>query len=290
MNTQTQRGPEGLWLACEDMEASAAIVLSKQLAPFEIPIRKCYEGGVQAPTLEGKRHGEIDMLLAALFLKKALNDLRATWMLLRSGYTSQAASVTASLFENALTVTCLAGNSGNAQKVANNKSGDLPWSAQQLAKILAQQWQAEAHIAKNKFDQQDYETMWREIYSGYKWLCMVKHPTYKSAVHDASATSLTGEKYVVMAAPDIRPEDMPVKATILCIGINRVREALRSFVFALECDTTTPAYKSFLERMQEVLSSTKKAFKTSTIQPLPLNIRYTSLAHDWAKLKILSKK
>jgi hypothetical protein len=289
MTSSADNGPEGLWGACEDMEATAMQVLKTQLAPFEASARTCYESGVQASTLQGKRHGASDMMFAALFLKRALNDLRSTWVLLEIGYTSQAASVAASLFENALAVPCLAGNKSNAQKLANSTSGDLPWSPQQLARLLARQWQEEGHISKTKFDKEDYESAWREIYSGYKWLCKIKHPTLPSAVHDASSTLLASSQYAVLAAPDLRTEDLAVKATVLAIVINRVREAIRSFVFALNCDTTTPDYKRFVERMQEVAAGVKEAFKVLATQPLPFDIHDSSLAEDWAKSKSRSK-
>lgn len=289
MISSAEKGPEGLWGACEGMEATAMRVLKTQLAPFEALARRCYESGVQTPTLPGKRHGAPDMMVAALFLKRALNDLRSTWVLLQIGYTSEAASVAASLFENALAVTCLAGRKSNAQKLQKSTRGDLPWSPQHLAQLLAQQWQEEAHISKTKFDKEDYESAWREIFSGYKWLCKIKHPTLPSAVHDAASTSLASSQYVVMAAPDLRPEDMAVKATILAIVINRVYGAIRSFVFALDCDTTTPGYRRFVERMQEVAAGVKEAFKALATQPLPFDIHDSSLAQDWAKSKSRGK-
>lgn len=283
--TAYKRGPKGLWIACGDMEAAAMRVLVKQLAPFEESIRKCYEAGVQAPTLKSDRHETLDMRAAALFLKKALNDLRSTWVLLQIGYTSQAASVAASLFENALTVTCLAGNNSNAEKLQNTKSGDLPWSPQQLSKMLAAQWQNEAHVLNRKFDNEEYENAWRTIYAGYKWLCKIKHPNYESAMHDASSTLGTSGVYVVMAAPDLRQEDIPVKASILAIAINRVLDAIRSFAIGLNCDTTTPECKQFVERMQEVSTGHLEAFKALTTRPLPFDIHDSFLAQDWAKLR-----
>ena len=183
MNTEQKIGPDGLWVACEGMEAAATIDLSTQLAPFASAIRNCYEAGVQAPTLVATRHKELDTLLSALFLKRTLNDLRATWVLLQIGYTSQAAAVTASLYENALATSCLAGDLKNALQFRSDKISDLPWSPQQLAKKLAQRWQTEAVNAGQLFDQNEYEQAWREVYSAYKWLCKIKHPTAKSALH-----------------------------------------------------------------------------------------------------------
>ena len=88
-----------------------------------------------------------------------------------------------------------------------------------------------------------------------------------------------------MAVPDIRPEDLSVKATILTIAINRTREAIRSFVIALNCDETTSNYKSFKTRMDSVLSEAKVAYMATTVQPLPFDIGDSSLALEWAKLK-----
>lgn len=290
MEEAKKKGPEGLWLACEEMEAAASFAIHKQLSAFEPVLKACYEAGVLGPTLPGKRHLEFDTRLAALFLKKALNDLRSTWLLVRVGYTSQAASVAASLFENALTVVCLAGKPENLEKIRTAKGGDLPWTPQQLSKILADQWREEARITGIKYSQEDYELAWREVYAGYKWLCKLKHPTIGSASHDAGSTSLTIGEYIVMAAPDTRPEDVIVKATILAISTNRIREALRSFSFALECDTSTPQYKSFVDRVNEVKVGGLQAYKSLATQPLPIILTDPKLYAEWAKLKTRGNK
>ena len=107
---KNHKGPEGLWLACDQMEAAAEVALENQLSQFEPAIRDCYEAGVQIPTLASKRYGQHDILFSALLLKKALNDLHAVWILACFGYTSQAAAVAATLYENALTASCLAGD------------------------------------------------------------------------------------------------------------------------------------------------------------------------------------
>jgi hypothetical protein len=285
MSPSARNYPEGLWLACASMEAYATAVVSRQLEPIEAPIRECYESGVQVPTLPGKRHGTPDMLLAALFLKKSLNDLRSTWLLLQHGYTSQAAAVAASLFENALTVTCLAGNEANARILENHDSDGLPWSIQQMAKIHSRRQQNEARAAHLKSDSEVYETTWREVYAGYIWLCKIKHPTSGWLAHDASSTSGIPGEHVVRAAPDVRSEDIAVKATILAIAIHRVHGAIHSYALALECDTTSPEYLGFVERMRRVPVGTSAAFRALAAQPLPFDIHESVLAQDWARLK-----
>ena len=106
--------PKGLWQACANMEEVSQPQLLMSLEPFSKPVIDCYEVGVQAPTLKGKRHHDLDITYSALFLKRALTDLRVVWKLLSVGYTSQAAVVAAALFEHALVVNSLAGSKNTA--------------------------------------------------------------------------------------------------------------------------------------------------------------------------------
>ena len=285
MTKQEKKSPSGLWNSLSHMEASAAAHLLAKLAAFEQPFRDCYEAGVQAPTLIGKRHQASDMRVAALFLKRTLNDLRSVWVLTCFGYTSQAASVAASLYENALAATCIAGTPSRASAFLKEKSGELPWTPIQLSKTLAEQLRKEALKENQSFDDGEYEKAWREVYSAYKWLCQIKHPTLPSATHDSFATNLKGTEYVVMAAPDISDENIPVKATVLIISLSRSYAAIRKFALSLECDTTHPYYQDFVERMKAITPAAVNAYKESTKRPLPFDIRHTSLARSWAKLK-----
>ena len=282
---KSHKGPDGLWLVCDQMEAVSEIVLKSQLSQFEPAVRDCYEAGVQVTTLASKRCGQPDILLSALFLKKALNDLRAVWILACIGYTSQAATIAATLYENALAASCLAGNLECEARLRNQKGGDLPWSAQDLAKLLAKRWQEEARRANQDISKDYFELVWREIYSAYKWLCKIKHPTYKSALHDSMAASVKAGEYVVMAAPDIREEDLPVKALILTIAISRVREAIRCFFSGEQCEEKGLDVDSFKLRMENVMTVTKKAYAAFSGQPLPFDIGDSALSDTYGKLK-----
>ena len=285
MCEHTKTSPEGLWDALNRMEVSASLLLDRKLAPFEAPLRSCYEAGVQAPTLEAKRQHEPDMLYAALFLKRALNDLRSVWILTQTGYTSQAASVAAALFEHALAATCLGGSMRRVSELEANKSGDLPWGAQALSMMLARRWQREAQEDGKPFGQDEYEKAWREVYSGYKWLCKIKHPTLRSVSHDAFAASAKSDQYVVMAAPDVRDEDLAVKATVLMICFSRVYEAIRQFARALDCDEGVEYCRDFEARLDAAHSGAIEAYKTLAQRPLPFDIRDSPLAREWAGMK-----
>ncbi len=282
---KNHKGPEGLWLACDQMEAAARVALKTQLSQFEPAIRDCYEAGVQVPTLASKRYGQPDVLFSALFLKKALNDLRSVWTLVCIGYTSQAAAVAATLYENALVASCVAGDPICAERLQKQKTGDLPWSAQGLAKLLAKRWQEEAQKAKRVFKNEDFELAWREVYSAYKWLCKIKHPTYKSALHDSMAASVRAGEYVVMAAPDLREVDLPVKAVILTIAISRVREAIRCFSAGVESDESGADFNSFKVRMENILTVTCNAHAAFNDRPLPFDIGDSDLSKTYGKLK-----
>ena len=69
------------------MEATAVGRTSSELAPLQRAFKLAYECGVEAPTLASSRHDESDMRIASLFLKRTLNDLRCTWVMLGMGYT-----------------------------------------------------------------------------------------------------------------------------------------------------------------------------------------------------------
>lgn len=282
---EDKKSPLGLWEACGQVELSVTIELTTQLAPFQMPISNCYEAGVQAPTLKGKRHHNDDMRLAALFLKRTLNDLRSTWLLAGMGYTSQAASVCAALFEHGLAVNALAGHPQNAKKLLKTKSGDLPWSPIELSKILAEQHREEAGVTKRSFKKTEYEQAWREVYSAYKFLCKIKHPTIRSAAHDAFSASVREDEYVVMAAPDLRPEDLPLKATILMIAVSRTYQAIRRFALALKCDSESPAYKDFIGRMSGIVPAAVEAYKRLASSPLLFDISDSALTEEYRNLR-----
>ncbi len=151
--------------------------------------------------------------------------------------------------------------------------------------MLARLWQGEAQQKGKPFDQDEYGKAWREIYSAYKWLCKIKHPTLRSVTHDAFAASVRPDEYVVMAAPDVRDEDLVVKATVLMISISRVYQAIHQFARSLDCDKSLQYYKEFETRLRAAHSGAIEAYKTLAQQPLPFHIKDTRLSKEWARLK-----
>lgn len=282
--TEEDRGPEGLWKACAAMEAKVVARISSQLDGFLSPLRDCYEAGVQAPTLPARRGGERDLRLAAIFLKRSLTDLRTVWILLERGYTFGAAAVAAALWEHALVVSSVAGDVDRSSKVLNDSSGDLPWGPIELAKWLASRETAGSDEGSDTSRPQ-YERAWREIYGGYKFLCKIKHPTMRHSVPSlGNATNDDGE-FVVMAAPDVRPRDLPLKATVLMISISRCFEAVDWFVGASEVDTGTAEYSSYDERMRRIVPSLREAYSEAVKGGLPFDIGDEKIGREYADLR-----
>lgn len=256
-----------------------------QLHAFCAPFRDCYEAGVQAPTLTNDREIAVDMRLAALFLKRSLNDLRAVWVVTCMGYTSEAAAIAAALFEHALAVEALAGSEARARELRESSSGDLPWPPLELAKIHVQLLREEATICGNSIPDHDYERLWREVYSAYKYLCKIKHPTLRSTSHDAGSTNLRDSEFVVMAVPDLRPEDLSLKATVLMISVSRVYQAVRRFSLNLEWDGELPYCQDYLRRMRGVWRGAIDAYKSLATGPLPFDISDAAISTEYRSLK-----
>lgn len=256
MNVKVEmRNSRGLWNALSPLELVSSPKIAEMLKPFVRPITDCYECGVEVPTLPCKHETTKDIGVAALFLKRSLNDLRATWNLLLLGYTSQAGSVAAAAFENALAISCIAGSINIAEQFLKSESG-LPWSVADLCRMQASQTKED-------------ENYWEVSYSQYKWLCKVKHPTIPSALHDAFSVSLTGSEYIVMGAPDTRTEDLPSKAFILSVTILRVTEAIRSFALARRLDFEKPNVVSWQNRLDSIAPNLDAAVDPLMKMPLP---------------------
>jgi hypothetical protein len=134
----------GFWDTLQEVEYHAEKSLCKKLADYEDGFRLCVETGVQVTTLKHTNRGALQLKCAALFLKRLLNDLRTIWLMLNHGYTSQAASVSASLFENALVVQVVSKNKDRALKLQAAASEKLPWDVAAMCKMVESDTKAES--------------------------------------------------------------------------------------------------------------------------------------------------
>lgn len=273
----TESAADGAWLRLDDLEDAASVKLSDQLRPFEAPFRDTYEAGVIAPVLRANAIVETDVRCAALHFKRVLNDLRSVWLLLRYGYTSQAASIAASLYENALGAVCLTISPKNVETYLASESGELPWSPMAMAKIVVEH---EGHAPGTK----DFENQWRALYAHYVWLCQAKHPTMPSVVHDAFASSLR-DGYVVMAVPNVRLQDMPLKAQIAIISLHRTHESIEAFATAFGFKDNWPSTHRFAERLTRAKEAAWKAYEPFLTTANPISIHRSWFPKKYPPIK-----
>lgn len=254
------------WDRLDCLEANAAKIVRGQFQKFECAFRDAYEAGIIVPVLRDEKRSLLDVRCAALFLRRVLNDLRAVWVLLRTGYTSQAAAVAASLYENSLAVGCLAATESNIAKFLQSENGELPWSPMQMAKMTVE---SEGREVGTK----DFENQWRALYAHYVWLCQIKHPTRQSVIHDTVGSKLPCERYVVMALPNVKPEDVSVKAMVAIIALTRTVECIEAFARALGFKDEMPSDYRLKERLESAKRSYCLAFTEVKNDANPISIR-----------------
>lgn len=235
---------ERAYSALEDVEALSRESLKGELLEWNEIIKNCIEAGGLVPTLPAKNSGLPRINAAAPFLKRALTDLRAIQLLITIGYTSQAASIAASLWENALTAAILADSESLTFQAKLTKFAEIPWPPLQLAKLNAKR-ELKIQYKGQSYAQKEFEDSWTITYYNYKWLCQIKHPTWQSAFHDVKSATTTKEQYALFPFPCNFPEDMHLKFMILGISTSKALEAIKSFFLSLECDEGDEGYSKF---------------------------------------------
>ncbi len=260
---------DGFWRILSGLEASQSEKIVEDLKFVEQAVIDCYECGVEAPTLPNMEKRNEDIKIAALFLKRCLNDLRALWNLLVIGYSTQAGTIAAALFENALIINCVLSNSKRATELRRSPSGQIPWTVADLCKFHIN----EIYSADNSSIDLEYQTAC--LYAHYVWLCMLKHPNMQSVLHDALVTNIPGEGYCIMASPDARKEDIPIKLTILLLSINRLINAIDSFSKAYKIDKTNEQVVEWQKKLDSIVPVINKTIDQYESQSLPVNIEGT---------------
>lgn len=226
---------QGGWSRLERLEHLASKRLSPQLREFEDAFKFSYEAALVAPTLR-KQSDAGKFRHAALYFRRALNDLRATWVLLTNGYTAQASTCAGSLFESCLAAICLL-NDANVRefeaKLQSPTGNDFAWGAMAMAKMVC----AKGHDLS--VPNPKYENSWRSLYARYVWLSQIRHCTFQSVVHEVAAGKMDCGDYFVMAIPNCTDHDLPVKIGIAVSALADLQDATNAFVSALGYDGVT---------------------------------------------------
>jgi hypothetical protein len=267
--TDPTQNPEGLWSALEAAELSALQLVTGQLKPFRSPVCDCYEAGVQSQCLPGERRSAPDLRVAALYLKRVLMDLRATWLLCLRGYTAQAASVAASLYENALATEVIAGTAALASRCVEEQGKGLPWSVLRLTELRVAKREALAKQRGETYTDEQRLSAGEITYFGYRWLCKMKHPTIPALLHEASGTKVDARTFVIMALPSANEADLILKGLILTGAVLEAKAAICAFADGGAPDTSSAAYTSFADRIGRVTPQLSLAFHEVCTEPPP---------------------
>jgi hypothetical protein len=263
---------ESLWPILDDVERLVRDEVRADVQEWEKVVRACIEAGTLAPMVPSKNHGRLQFIAAGPFLKRALNDLRCVWILIERGYSTQAASVAASLYENALTAAILASDEKLAIEARKTKYAEIPWTPKQLAQLNARREIAFQEKTGKRSTNKEYEDAWTISYFNYKWLCQIKHPTWQAVHHDVRGALVTENEYAIRPGPNNVKEDMQLKARILGVSVTQVFVASRSFVLALECDESTPEYESFEKKVNFVWAGVRDLMKKEYGKPSPISL------------------
>ncbi|OOY37353.1 hypothetical protein [Solemya velum gill symbiont] len=259
------------WQLLEDFEESTKNSTSFDLKEWNEIVKSTIEAGAMVSMLKAKNHGQQRILSAAPFLKRSLTDLRSVWLLIQIGYTSQAASVTASLYENALTASVLAYSDQLAQEALSTKYSEIPWGAKKLAQLSAE-IDLKRSFGNDDFPKDKYEGNWTVSYFGYKWLCQIKHPTWQSAFHDVKSSLVNEKDYVIFPAPCNKKEDLHLKFAVLGDAVGKTIAAIRSYCLSLECEEDNEEYKLFEDKLSASYLGVIEQMKKYADKTPPVNV------------------
>jgi len=201
---------QGAWRRQNKLEYLAARKLAPQISDLEDAFELTYEAAIVAPTLR-KSEDRGNFKHAALYFRRALNDLRTVWLLISKGYTAQASACAGSLFESCLASICLLQRQRVQEFEASLKSldgNDFPWGAMKMAQMVS------APTADLNNPDPAYQNSWRSLYARYVWLSQIRHSTFQSVLHEVRGGMLTSGEYVQMAVPNCSDEDLAVKRGI----------------------------------------------------------------------------
>jgi hypothetical protein len=275
-----------VWELLGDVEHVVKGHVLATFAEWHAVIKACEEAGMLAPLVPSKNRGAASLVAAGPFLKRALNDLRAVWLLIERGYSTQAASVAASLYENALTAAVLAGDDKLAEEAKKTKHAEIPWSPKQLAQLNARRELSIQEKSGSTPTGKAYEDAWTISYFHYKWLCQIKHPTWQAVYHDVQGTLISGTEYTIRPAPNDIADDAQLKARVIGVSVSQVFIAARSFFLALDGDETSSEYVAFEDKANFVHSEIRRLMKKEYGKPPPISVLDTSfIKTDFATLR-----
>jgi len=277
---------ESIWAQLPDLEAMSQATVDAGLRGWEKLVIACLEAGMLAPMVPTSKPMDMRLVTAAPFLKCALDDLRATWLLIHRGYTAQAASVAASLFENALVAAVIAGSTDLANQAKKSKDGEIPWGAKELCQLDVKREMAISKVNGKPYTQKMYEDGWTISYFHYKWLCQVKHPTWQAAIHALKSTLVNEKEFAVRPGPNNLDDDLQVKARVIAIALIKTLQAIKSFFLTLNGHEGSAEYSTFEDKVNQVHFGILELIKLQYGKQSPIQVLNRGfIKTDFATLK-----
>ena len=263
----------GHWQTLADKEFYAEGTLERDLNEFAPAFSACVDAGVEVTFLGRTNRGTQRLKISAMFLKRMLNDLRSVWLMLCRGYTSQGASIAASLFENALAIQFICENENRAIQFKQDKSGELTklWPVAEMCR--------HAVMAEDGTSTPD-KNAWKNLYVQYVWLCQIKHPTLRQVFHDTGATALPSGEYAVIPLPDVREADLDVKRLICIKSLRNALSAINAFARASGVKVETDLEKAFAEKTKAVHDILVSRLKSQTGLKIPFTVENSGWVQD----------
>ncbi len=277
---------ESIWAQLPDLEAMSQATVDASLKGWEKLVIACLEAGMLAPIVPTSKPMEARLVTAAPFLKCTLDDLRATWILIHRGYTAQAASVAASLFENALVAAVIAGSTDLANQAKKSKDGEIPWGAKELCQLDTKREMAISKVNGKPYTHKMYEDGWTISYFHYKWLCQVKHPTWQAATHALKSTLVNEKEFAVRPGPNNLDDDQQVKARVIAVALIKSLQAIKSFFLTLDGHESSAEYSTFEDKLNQVHFGIAELIKLQYGKSSPIQVLNRGfIKTDFATLK-----
>ena len=255
-----------LWSELGDHEDAAWKTNGEWLAVIESAIAVLHDSPNALTTLPGYAAGQERTNVAGMCLKRALDELRAMWLLLNAGYTASTGAACADLWEHAMLASCCSLSEDVARQFLNLGPDDPKFGPSKLSALLAKL------IAEGLGDARPTSTetvqYWDAAsYSAYKWLCQLKHPTLRALQH-TTLTTVSNEGVLGLSArPDASEADRSVKALILITAFGVIQKAVILFGSAVVGDQNSEKLRAWQTRLAEAQQAVEAQLPPDSLNP-----------------------
>jgi hypothetical protein len=236
----------GQWNELDGLEREVREQLAPLLDRLEGAIAVLHDAPNTLAALARREPKRPHLIVAGEALQRAMDDLRALWLLLQSGYTVPASAVAADLWEHAMLATCVAGEKTFAEEftkpdpIERPEPGDLAARAVQLLAVPGD----------------DAERMMLEFSVGYEWLRQLKHVTYPAIARGLVPES---EGALRLGAHPRTGGDFDDTRMLLAVVFIALRRALTQLAAALDIDMAAEGreWQAHLDEAWRIVQETR---------------------------------